>query len=277
MRGLIAAAAAGLIVTACAAGEDATSTLPPATTSTAAPTTSTTITPTTTTVQPGEVFLQVDQPLRLIVTMQQFFVTGTTTPGSTVAVGDVETTADAEGLPAAFFQIPVALEPGTSELIVVASDESGAQATAFLSITYLPEATEEFAYLMEVGPDEVVADYAEFLTGEEANQAAVAAGVIEEGDSVPNGYFIRNVNPRLRTLALDDPPVVVLPTAETGPVTEVAVPFEEWLARFDDGKSWPEGQSPPDDRFFFPAAEGTPYWLTIQDGIVVQIRQQYLP
>jgi hypothetical protein len=274
MRTLIPAVAIGLVVAACAAAEDPTTTLRPATATTAATTTAPPTT--TTTASSDEVFLEVDQPLRLIVTMPQFSITGTTTSGATVSIGDVEVAAVGDE-DAAAFQLPVTLGPGASELIVVASDGTGAQATAFMSITYLPEASEEFAYLVGVGADEVVADYAEFLTGEEADEAAVDAGAIEEGESVPNDSFIRNVDPELRSLSVDDPPVVVLPTAETGPVTEVTVPFEEWLDLFDDGKPWPEGQSPPDDRFFLPAAEGTPYWLTIVDGSVVQIRQQYVP
>jgi hypothetical protein len=272
VKTLLALVVGGLVMTACGASDDTATTIA----STAATTTTTGPTPTTTTTtSQTEVFLQVDQPLRLIVTMPEFVVSGTTSPGATVTVGDVETTAVGDEV--AFFQVSLTLDPGTSELIVLATDDAGTQATAFLSITYLPDATEEFAFLTGVGPDAVVADYADFLMGDEANEAAVEAGVIEPGDSVPNDYFIRNVNPQLRTLRVDGVPVVVLPTGETGPVTDVAVPFDEWLDFFDDGHPWPEGESPDDSPFFLPGAAGTPYWLTIQDGSVVQIRQQYLP
>lgn len=232
---------------------------------------------TTTTIPAGEVFLLIDQPLRLIVTTPEFVISGTTTPGATVIVGDVETSTSGDARPAAFFEVPVTLEPGTSEVIVIATDDAGTQATAFMSITYVPDATEEFGFLIEVGPDELTADYADFLTGEEANEAAIAAGEIEEGESVPNDYFIRNVNPQLRTLLIPAPPVVVVPTSETGAVTEVDIPFVEWLGFFDDGRPWPLGEAPFEEPFFLPGAEGAPYWLTIVDGSVVQIRQQYLP
>jgi hypothetical protein len=112
-------------------------------------------------------------------------------------------------------------------------------------------------------------DQAEWLTGEEATRAAVAAGAIEPGEAVPNDYFIRN----------QDAGVVVLRVSEdvrirgATPVTKLkdgppcdscsAYPLsvDAFFAAYDDGDK---------------AAQGK-YWVTISDGEVVSIEEQYTP
>lgn len=72
-----------------------------------------------------------------------------------------------------------------------------------------------FGYVRGVDPSlsrpTIRVDVAEFLTGDEANKAAAAAGVIEEGESVPNDYFVQNLNKS----------VVALPVANDVSVTHV--------------------------------------------------------
>jgi len=144
----------------------------------------------------------------------------------------------------------------------------------------------EIAFLTQVSATEIVADSAEMLTGDEANQAAFEDGVIGSVDEgVPNDYYIRNQDDQLRTLAVADGVTVVLQTSATGSVSGVEVPMDEWLALFkadgtpwdyevDEVPSWPE----PHMGYFGAGTKGAPYWLTFDaDGNVIEIEQQYLP
>jgi hypothetical protein len=110
----------------------------------------------------------------------------------------------------------------------------------------------------------LVFDLAYFLTGDEANQAAAEHG---EETPVPNDYYIVNDNPRLRTLALDpDVRIELVDWANccdslfVGDLQPFADSFEE--------SSYPSG--PYKGRF-------SPYWLTVENGVVVRIEEQYLP
>lgn len=125
-----------------------------------------------------------------------------------------------------------------------------------------------FVFVRNVDPAAraVTFDLAYFLTGDEANEAAA-----EHGDEtpVPNDYYIVNDNPRLRTLAL-------APTLEI-----VLIDWNHCCDRTFDG-----------DLGVFATAVGeetdvivgdlvyrghSPFWLTVQDGRVVLIEEQYLP
>jgi hypothetical protein len=107
-------------------------------------------------------------------------------------------------------------------------------------------------------------DLAYFLTGDEANQAAA-----EHGDEVPvpNDYYIVNDNPRLRTLA-------IAPDAEVWVIDWTAccdlVPGE--IQPFVDAFAT---RHHPWDALY--QGSQAPYWLTVEDGVVVKIEVQYLP
>ncbi|MDF1597566.1 MAG: hypothetical protein P1T08_15920 [Acidimicrobiia bacterium] len=152
-----------------------------------------------------------------------------------------------------------------------------------LDARYDPDATVEFGFLTAVSAGEIVADYAQWLSGDEANQAAFEEGVIasvEEG--VPNDYYIRNVNPQLRTLPLADDVTVWLISPVEG-VTSVEVGIGEWLGLFNDGVPWDyeTDEIPTWDEPYFgyygAAMKQTPYWFVILDGEVIAIEQQYVP
>jgi len=162
----------------------------------------------------------------------------------------------------------------------------GGTATETIEVTYQPEVERQIAYLTQVGSGEVVADYLQFLSGEEAAQAAFEDGVIasvEEG--MPNDYYIRNQNDLLRTLPVADDVLVMLLTSADGPIETVEVPMDEWLALFKpDGTPWdytvdevPSWEEPPYG-YYGASLAATPYWLTLDaSGTVIQIEQQYLP
>lgn len=121
----------------------------------------------------------------------------------------------------------------------------------------------QFAFLKEVSSAklELVADYAQFLSGKAAADAATKAGA---ESPPPNDYFIVNQNPRLRTLQ-------VLPAATVR------------LTMDDEGLSEPQGfngslaqlqkqlKADPDQQSY------RGFWLTIQDGVVLKIEEQFTP
>lgn len=179
------------------------------------------------------------------------------------------------------FEATVLLEPGVNEFAIVIGPE-----TFVYTVTYLPGGTVEFGFLTAVGTDEITADYAQWLTGAEADQAAIEDGEIAEGETVPNGYYIRNVNDQLRDLPMSDDVSVWLPTPAFGSVTMVTSSVDEWLSLFGaDGAPWdveagdqPPSEAEPHFGYFGAAYAGTPYWIVLDGGgSVVQLVGQYRP
>ncbi|HVF73475.1 MAG TPA: hypothetical protein VM938_00395 [Acidimicrobiales bacterium] len=107
---------------------------------------------------------------------------------------------------------------------------------------------------VDVGARTVTVDVIEFLTGEEAVLASVGDG---KGSEVPDDYYIRNHNARLRTLPL-------APGAEVR-VLDVLDPARSVAADADALVQLVATGSP------------TPYWLTVAGGRVAKVEQQYLP
>lgn len=128
---------------------------------------------------------------------------------------------------------------------------------------------EHFGFIQSVdaGAGTLVLDLAYFLTGEEANQEAAERGL---ETPVPNDYFIVNDNPKLRTLAL---------------ASDLELALLDWnnccddfiegdLATFADAI----GASEPitvDGQLYYGSL--SPYWLTVEGGVVTRIEEQYLP
>jgi hypothetical protein len=214
-----------------------------------------------------------------VVTTSPITVSGGTDPDADVTInGESAERFDLDG-----YRSTVDLVPGENAITVVAT-RGGESIEETLVVRYVPDLTVEIAYLTQVGGDEIVADYIQWLTGDEANQAAFEDGVIgsvEEG--VPNGFYIRNVNDQLRTLTLTPSTTLVLvDSQESAPLQ---VPVADWAALFQpDGSPWDPAV---DELPRFPAVSfnyytasftGTPYWLYLDaDGTVIHIEQQYLP
>jgi len=116
-------------------------------------------------------------------------------------------------------------------------------------------------YLKTVDPDRqtITFDLIQFFTGEAATKAASED---HQESPPPNDYYIRNVNPRLRTLPVGaDAPITVnvLAAQSTGSSTkDVSVTLAK-LA------SW------------FPNSGTPPFWITVEQGQVTKIAQQFLP
>jgi hypothetical protein len=123
-----------------------------------------------------------------------------------------------------------------------------------------------FGHLFAVGaaqtPPRLVIDIEQWFT----DQAAVDAA-IEDGVSVDpgiNGYYIRNVNPRWRTIEIDPAATVSLATYPYGDPSDPTVVS---LKRF--GKLF----SSYDGRLL----QYSPFWITVEDAHIVAIEEQFIP
>jgi hypothetical protein len=141
------------------------------------------------------------------------------------------------------------------------------------STTPPPAATraEHFGYIRSVsttGPVATLAfDEAEFLTGDAAQKAAEADGAVPPGEPVPNDYYIRNPDKTTRTLRIANDAKI---TAKRCSLCRDGKPGElgPFLASFSKGHQ----------TFAAPyRGKYSLYWLTIDDGQVVAIDEQYVP
>jgi hypothetical protein len=134
-----------------------------------------------------------------------------------------------------------------------------------------PAPAEHFGYIRSVstaGPVATLAfDDAQFLTGRDAQIAAEKDGVVAPGEPVPNDYYIRNPDKTTRTLRIANDAKVTAKRCwpcRNGQPGELG-PF---LASFMRGRQ----------TFADPyRGKNSLYWLTIEDGEVVAIDEQYVP
>jgi hypothetical protein len=148
-----------------------------------------------------------------------------------------------------------------------------ASVTTTQSSTTMPKraAGEQFGYIRRVstaGRSATLAfDEAEFLTGDEAQHAAVEDGALSPGEPVSNDYYIRNPDKSTRTLPIATDAEI---TARRCPLCRNGQPgnVDDFLGSFMN-----KGQTYADP---YRGAESL-YWLTIEDGTVVAIDEQYVP
>lgn len=125
----------------------------------------------------------------------------------------------------------------------------------------------QFGYISNVHTDNdrsfLDIDYAQMLTGEEANKAALKAG-----DEVNNDYYIVNQNKKIRTFEINQSAVITLQTwrlSTTGQIKDTSLTLDKFVNIF---------YSSDDDSKRLAA---NPYWITIKDGFVAKIEEQYIP
>jgi hypothetical protein len=187
----------------------------------------------------------------------------TTTAAPTTTVSEAPTTTVTEG-PTTTAEETTTSAPTTTEGSTTTTTEALSSAE-----TLLPDGTiKGMGYIDAVWEDGGVRylsiDYVEFLSGEEAIQAAIEAGYIQPGEDLPNDYFIRNENPKLREFTVS--PSVAITTSTRGGVMEQLATWAEFLSFFSD--------SPPEDASWLVEV---PWWI-IRDGQeIIQIDEQYLP
>lgn len=193
-----------------------------------------------------------------------------------VTVGGVAATVTPVEVRPVTFEADLVLEPGVHVIAVTAADRySGTPTSQFVTAIVDPSLEEQFAYLYIINGS-VVADYAEWFTGDEATQAAQEDGALPPQQPEDEGFYIRNLDPSTQVLTLADTPVIVLWACYQEPwlpcLTQEAVDPETWADLIADPEAgydlvgwwWYDGGHPP-------------YWLTLDDGIVVQVTQHYLP
>jgi hypothetical protein len=118
-------------------------------------------------------------------------------------------------------------------------------------------------------PPRLVIDVEQWFTGDAATEAARADGQLPPGETtVPDGFYIRNQNPRWRTIEIDPATTVALTVWPNG---QVGAPQVMTLDRFGTLFNVIGGGASAD------ALHYDPYWITVQNGNVVAIHQQYLP
>jgi hypothetical protein len=134
-----------------------------------------------------------------------------------------------------------------------------------------PALAEHFGYIRSVstaGPVATLAfDEAQFLTGAEAQKAAEEDGVVPPGEPVPNDYYIRNPDKTTRTLRIADDAKI---TAKRCDLCRHGQPSQlgPFLAAFMKGRQ--TYADPYRGKYAL-------YWLTIEDGEVNAIDEQYVP
>jgi hypothetical protein len=175
------------------------------------------------------------------------------------------------------FEVFLELEPDVHSIDVTATDEAGTQSSVSMTVVSDPTLERVPAYVLDIDPADrtVVADYVEFLTGDDATAAARADGAISDDEELPGEFYVRNRNSKLRTLVLNDPELIVLQACypDTGPCVEGAsIDLDGWIGLIDDPES-----SRAQYGWTWYGSGSAPYWLTIQDGVVVHVSELYLP
>ena len=130
-----------------------------------------------------------------------------------------------------------------------------------------------FGYVRSVdtsaSPPTIAVDTAAFLTGDEADRAAVKAGTVTEGEEAPNDYFVRNEHSLVIEMPVADG--VRVRRIQCAPECADDLPgtFEGFAAAFEAG-----GTPSLADEYRGAASQ---YWITVEGGEVVAIEEQYLP
>ena len=136
-----------------------------------------------------------------------------------------------------------------------------------------PAGVREFGFIPQVdaAARTISFDRAEWLTGAEANRAAEADGIVAPGEGVPNDYYIRNPEKQAQVFAVEA--TVVIRGAI--PVTHLRT------GNRPECESCTSFPVRPDDFFASWTGKGRgangKYWVTITDGRVVAIEEQYTP
>jgi hypothetical protein len=134
-----------------------------------------------------------------------------------------------------------------------------------------PSSAEHFGYIRSVstaGPAATLAfDEAQFLTGQAAQKAAEEDGVVAPGETVPNDYYIRNRDQTTQRLRIANDAKI---TAKRCSLCRYGRDGQlgPFLASFMKGRQ----------TFADPyRGKYSLYWLTISDGEVAVIDEQYVP
>jgi len=118
--------------------------------------------------------------------------------------------------------------------------------------------------VVAVDPDSVTFDVREYFTGEAADQAAVADGVIKEGESMPDDIYVRNDSKETTTLDVAPSTQVGVLKMNGGSTETAPMSFAEFEKKYKAAKD--------------PGAlRQHGYWITVTNGEVTAIEEQFHP
>jgi hypothetical protein len=161
---------------------------------------------------------------------------------------------------------------GTPAPLTIAPDSTPSPSgPASPSPALLPDGR-SFGFIRSVdeGARTISFDLAEWLEGDEADEAYRDDNDLSGDEEVENDYYIRNENPRLRTLKLaDDAELRVIGS----PPDTVEGEWSQFAAAFESDEIQPFAE---DGSASYRGANGR-YWLTVEDGEVALIEEQYVP
>ena len=114
-----------------------------------------------------------------------------------------------------------------------------------------------FGFMGGASTDAFEFDLACWFSGEPANAAAKADG---EESPPPNDYYIRNANETLRREPVASGSISVAWIPDFGTPATTDITYTQWLSNRDFGQTYVP-----------------PVWITVKDGAVVDIVEQWLP
>jgi hypothetical protein len=152
--------------------------------------------------------------------------------------------------------------PAADPVVPPGDDTSAAEGPSTAEVAK----SREFVFITDTDADSspsIIADYAQFLTGD----AAIAAAREARDEAPPTDYYIVNTNAAQRTLPVRPGIKVKLLSRRDGSmdIDGYTASFSSWAGNW---KSPTAGNT---------AIRSAPYWLTISDGTVTEIEEQYLP
>jgi hypothetical protein len=115
-----------------------------------------------------------------------------------------------------------------------------------------------FGYISEARDTEIDFDLACWFTGDAAAMAAAEDG---EESPPPNDYYVRNVNPHLRTIPVAASAEVSWLPNPGDPTTQERLSYADWMTAS-------EGRD---------AAMAPGVWVTIENGAATVIEEQFVP
>jgi hypothetical protein len=209
-----------------------------------------------------------------IVAASEFDVSGYADPSAELVIEGVTVPVDPVTGSWATTIDTTALASGWNEVVVTATLD-GETNTAVQRVRYEPNAVGQFAFIKGLDTSgtqpALIVDYAEFLGGDEAVQAAIEDGELspdQADEGLPNDFYIRNNNPQLRTLLLDDEALIYLfDYTITDEFDFDPVSIDTLIAAM---------QSDDQSAYYF-SLDDYPVWLTIKGDTILQITPQYLP
>jgi hypothetical protein len=131
-------------------------------------------------------------------------------------------------------------------------------------------------------PPTINFDIAQAFFGEEANRAAAEDGLVESGEPVPNDHYQRNPDARAEPLKLASSASVTAAWPASF-LMQFVTPADRAKCREATPGSDACTQIPLSKPVFFEALmelsgrHGVPAWVTIEDGLVTRIDEQYYP